>query len=460
MSKYFKCATNKNPLEYAVGEKIVFTVSARDNRADSACRYVKWELDGDDGQHSDGFGSCWSGHPLVIETTLEKAGYVRLQCTAFNDSYAPDPSFETLCVSAGADVDTLSYLDDIPADFDDYWSELKSTVDNFNPQIIEKVEITDGVPEGIKCYDIKISTPEGRPVSGYLSVPVAEGKYPIRVTLLGYTVVGAWTVHDHNAISACFNAHGIENGLPRIATELKYKDELENYGYNEQENASNKTTYWRNMMLRDLIGLKYLKSLPEWDGQNLSVTGGSQGAFQSVVMASVDKDVTFLDILVPWFCNLRAEEFGFVKGSRPNFAEGLRYFDTVAHATRVKCPVKMRIGLGDYICPPSGTTTLYNTFTCEKFMEAVQTLGHGTPLLPEEERFYKSSTVIKPGKYRHFKGNEYEVLGTALDSETTQPMVIYKALYGEQKIWVRPEYMFKEYILKNGKYIKRFEYLG
>lgn len=460
MQKYFKCTTNKNPLEYTCGEKIVFTVSARDNRVDTGCRYVKWTLDGDDGQILSGFDACWGGHPLVLETTLKKAGFVRLSCTAYTTDYAPDPAFKPLVASAGADVDTLSYLDTIPDDFDAYWQNVKDLVDNFKPEIIESVEITTGVPEGVKCYDVKISTPSGRPASGYISVPTAEGKYPIRVTFLGYTVVGAWTVHDPNAISACFNAHGIENGLCRTETELKYKDELENYGLSKQENASNMTTYWRGMMIRNLIALKYLKSLPLWDQENLSVSGGSQGAFQSTIMASVDKDVSFVDIRVPWFSNLRAEENGFVSGWRPKFAEGLRYFDTVAHAMRVKCPVKLLIGLGDYVCPPSTTLTLYNAFKCEKWAEIVQALEHQLYLPPEESRFYKYSAAVPNGKYRHFKGGEYEVLGKAVDSENGQTVVVYKALYGEQKIWVRPEHMFNEYVLKNGKYVKRFEYIG
>lgn len=460
MSKYFKCTTNKNPLEYTCGEKIIFTVSARDNRQDTLGRFVKWELDGDDGQKSSGFDACWGGHPIVIETTLKKAGFVRLTCTAYNENYAPDSAFEVLTASAGADVDTLSYLDTVPDDFDSYWSELKDIVDNFNCELISSEEVTTGVPEGIKCYDVRISTPQGRPVSGYLSIPTAEGKYPIRVTLLGYSVVGAWTVHDPCAISACFNAHGIENGPCRTEAELKYKDELNNYGFSKEENASNMTTYWRNMMMRDLIGLKYLKQMPQWDGENLSVSGGSQGAFQSTIMASVDPDVSFLNIQVPWFCNMRAEQFGFVKGSRPEFAEGLRYFDTVAHAMRVKCPVKIKIGLGDYTCPPSGTITLYNTFNCEKEAEIIQAMKHQlTPPL-EDEHFYKSNCETKLGKYRHYKGNEYEVLGTAFDSESGQRVVIYKALYGKQKIWTRLEGVFNEYILHNGKFIKRFEYIG
>ena len=67
---------------------------------------------------------------------------------------------------------------------------------------------------------------------------------------------------------------------------------------------------------------------------------------------------------------------------------------------------------------------------------------------------------IKIGKYRHFKGNEYEVLYIAKHSETLEPMVVYKALYGEGGIWVRPASMWNETVERDGKKHKRFEYIG
>ena len=67
---------------------------------------------------------------------------------------------------------------------------------------------------------------------------------------------------------------------------------------------------------------------------------------------------------------------------------------------------------------------------------------------------------IKLGKYRHFKGGEYEVLGIAKHSETQEEMVIYRALYGEREIWVRPASMWNEQIQKDGKTFSRFTYIG
>ena len=67
---------------------------------------------------------------------------------------------------------------------------------------------------------------------------------------------------------------------------------------------------------------------------------------------------------------------------------------------------------------------------------------------------------IKKGKYRHFKGNMYEVIGIAKHSETLEDMVVYRALYGEGGLWVRPASMWDEQIERDGKTFKRFEYIG
>ena len=66
---------------------------------------------------------------------------------------------------------------------------------------------------------------------------------------------------------------------------------------------------------------------------------------------------------------------------------------------------------------------------------------------------------IKLGKYRHFKGNVYEVIGIAKHSETLEEMVVYRALYGEGGYWVRPVGMWHEEITRDGKTFKRFTYI-
>lgn len=74
------------------------------------------------------------------------------------------------------------------------------------------------------------------------------------------------------------------------------------------------------------------------------------------------------------------------------------------------------------------------------------------PPLPSEPR---------PGRYRHYKGREYRVLGIARHSETLEPLVVYQPLYGERGLWVRPAAMFVETIVSaNGERVPRFEFIA
>lgn len=67
---------------------------------------------------------------------------------------------------------------------------------------------------------------------------------------------------------------------------------------------------------------------------------------------------------------------------------------------------------------------------------------------------------IRPGKYRHYKGNDYEVLGTATHSETGEDLVVYRALYGARGLWVRPLDMFRESVRLGTESVPRFLYIG
>ena len=67
---------------------------------------------------------------------------------------------------------------------------------------------------------------------------------------------------------------------------------------------------------------------------------------------------------------------------------------------------------------------------------------------------------ITPGKYRHFKGGEYQVQGVARHSETQELLVVYTPLYGEGGLWVRPLTMFQQAVMRDGQELPRFEYIG
>lgn len=68
--------------------------------------------------------------------------------------------------------------------------------------------------------------------------------------------------------------------------------------------------------------------------------------------------------------------------------------------------------------------------------------------------------TIRPGRWQHFKGNEYQVIGVAQHSETLEPLVVYRALYGDGGLWVRPVAMWLETVERDGQTIPRFTYIG
>lgn len=182
----------------------------------------------------------------------------------------------------------------------------------------------------------------------------------------------------------CFDAHGFEHGKTIPELEELHIKELCWHGFNNEENVSNMNTYFRNMMIRDLFALKYVKTLPEWSGKDIISAGGSQGALQAIIVAAHDKDVTEVVAAKPWLCDLKSAKDGYLNGWRPDFAEGLRYFDTVAQGMQLKCPISIECYLGDYVCHPKTVMVLYNSIKSEKHIKFVQSARHSY-FAPENE---------------------------------------------------------------------------
>lgn len=70
------------------------------------------------------------------------------------------------------------------------------------------------------------------------------------------------------------------------------------------------------------------------------------------------------------------------------------------------------------------------------------------------------TSLLRPGRYRHYKGKDYQVLGVARHSETLEPMAVYRALYGDGGLWVRPLAMFLETVEVDGRQVPRFAFAG
>ena len=102
MSKYLKCTTNKSPLSYKCGEKIIFKIDAKNNSQSAAYGYLNWKLFTDDGKKDEGIYKYDNGKSLIIETSLSRPGYAHITVNVYDKDGAPDSSFDVLDAGAGA----------------------------------------------------------------------------------------------------------------------------------------------------------------------------------------------------------------------------------------------------------------------------------------------------------------------------------------------------------------------
>ncbi len=372
--------TEKDPLAYAPGEEIVFNVRLFEDGAPCAGKTVRWLRTGDDGKTESGEAVTSADEPVTIRTAIETPGFVWLKVVALDEAgnNVPGENHE-FNGGAGVLLDRLGSAPE-PDDFDAFWARQKERLAEV-PLHAALTEVDSGA-EGVKCYDLRVDS-VGAPVSGYFCKPesAAEKSLPALLVLQGYGVasaskeIGAGKTH----LALCINAHGIENGRDADFYQNLFNTTLKSYGLPAGTNTDPETSYWNGVAMRVMRALEFLKAQPEWDGENITVTGGSQGGFQSILAAGLDPDVTMCRLNVPWFCDVSGTALQNRNASifRPEWTDALGYYDGVNHAKRIKCPVTISAGLGDYVCPPSGVMTLYNNLSVPATLEFIQGNTHG-----------------------------------------------------------------------------------
>lgn len=375
--KYFVGSTDKDSLSYSAGEEIVFRINTMTDGKIFGVPKFKYAFRSDDGKTDNG---TVSGDTGVFEyrTSISRPGYVHLLVTACDENGAQIEDCEVFEGGACADFDKIRKYGEAPADFDAFWNRVLTTeLYTTEPVELEKKEFASGDP-GDVVYDVKIACPGGAPVSGYLRIPrdAAEKSLPIWVGYRGYGVFGADIPTKGRAIQFNINQHGIENGRSAEYYRQLEQTKYAGFGFNREENKNPDTVYFKYMILRALQGIRYCKTLPQWDGVNIKTFGGSMGAFQATSAAALDHDVNQLEIYIPWMCDLRGTEDGRLGGWRPEAECGLDYYDTVSMAARVHADVYICAGLGDYVCPPSGVTALFHSFKTKKILTMMQNKTH------------------------------------------------------------------------------------
>ena len=209
---------------------------------------------------------------------------------------------------------------------------------------------------------------------------------------MGYGVSSAGPDCREGMVTLNINSppHGIENGQDKAYYAALQAGELKGYAFDKTQNNDPETAYFNGMMLRVMRALEYVKTLPEWNGKDLIAEGGSQGGLQSLSAAGLDPDVTRCQAWKPWCCDLGGSTLGRVEGWRPAWSPALAYYDPINHAKRIRCETMIVTGLGDYVCPPSGNSVVYNNLKGPKTIEYIQGATHGMDP-PKAQRFKLSA---------------------------------------------------------------------
>ncbi|SDU24469.1 Cephalosporin-C deacetylase [Verrucomicrobium sp. GAS474] len=376
--------TDKEQAFYDPGEKMVFTIRLADGAAPDAKlvagKKLKWTRTGDDAKTETGEMVSSETEPLVITTSIDKPGFVRIEVAALDEGGKPlvnSKGSVRFDGGAGVEPEKLEGVPE-PADFDSFWTAQKARLAEV-PMKVSLTEIPSPDPAFV-VYDVKIDCAGGKPVSGYFTKPkdAAPKSLKARAGFMGYGVGSPPIDREKETLVLTINAHGIENGKDAAYYEALKNGELKGYAFKNDENAKPETAYFNGMILRVLRALEFLKSQPEWNGHDLIVSGGSQGGFQSLAGAALDKDVTLCRVGIPWCCDLGGITLGRLRGWRPDYVAGLGYYDGANMAKRITCPTTIVAGLGDYVCPPSGVCVLYNNLkaAASRQLEFVQGRTH------------------------------------------------------------------------------------
>lgn len=274
-----------------------------------------------------------------------------------------------------------------PADLYEYWDKQIANMRKGKMKIKEEPVETPEKYEGkVKCWHVSITMPEGRPVNGFVAVPVGAVKktLPILLNTHGAGAIdkkgtqSSLNTAAAEAAKGCIamdiNAHGMEDG----ADIEYYKDlkEGELKDYQRQPLVDRESYYFRLMYLRVVRAIDYLVTKPEWDGQKIMVAGSSQGGAQSLAGGGLDPRVTHVRASVPAITNVCGWFEGYQGGWPYNskkvakkldreLAESiLPYFDTALLIARFKGQLFIELGFIDETCPPLATYSAYNNAVC------------------------------------------------------------------------------------------------
>lgn len=316
-----------------------------------------------------------NGRAVISMGTMNQPGFLdcRLSATVNGKKYKHH-------VKIGFSPEKLQPYTKLPADFNAFWEKnlaeaakcpMKYTIEPAPEYSSEKSD----------CYLIKLQCfRSGSYIYGYLTRPKAAGNYPVVLCPPG---AGVKTIKDpkrhiYYADEGCIRLEMEIHGLNPTMSAEEFKEissAFGNYLVNGIDNRDN--YYMKKVYLACVRAIDYLTSLPDWDGKNVIVQGGSQGGALALVTAGLDKRVTACVANHPALSDMAGYKAGRAGGyphlfknyqgmDTPEKINTLAYYDVVNFAKQIKVPVYMTWGYNDDTCPPTTSYIVYNVLDCPK----------------------------------------------------------------------------------------------
>ena len=318
---------------------------------------------------------------LTLKSSMKTPGFLRCLVTAEIDGIR----YEEMA-TVGFDVEKIQPATREPNDFDEFWTnaiaEVRGTsLDAKMLLLPERCTATQNF------YEVSFRNGRsGARVYGILVTPKAPGKYPaiLRVPGAGIRPYYGYGIDD-DVITLEIGIHGLPVTLPQEVYNNLSAGALNNYmliNTNDRDKH-----YYKRVFTGCVRAVDFIYSLPEFDGNTVGVTGGSQGGALSIITAGLDPRIKFLAAYYPAMCdnegylNNRAggwPHYFRVAKPKPNEVETLAYFDVVNFARRVKVPGWYSWGFNDNTCPPTSMHAAYNVIPGSKELDVYLNTGHWT----------------------------------------------------------------------------------
>ena len=377
---------------YKPGENVKFTISVLQYGNAVKNVPVKYEIGPEKMEPTKKDSLSLANGVLTVDGgTMKTAGFLRCIVIAKVDG----KEYRKLA-TAGFDPLTISPTVDNPADFTSFWNTAKADLAKI-PMDTRMTLLPERCTEKTNVYQVSIQNfPGTSRVYGILCVPKKEGKYPALLTVPGAGVRpynGNIAMAERGMITLEIGIHGIP-----VTMDVSVYNNLgvgALYGYQNFNLDDRNRFYYKRVYLGCVRANDFIFSLPQFDGVNLAVTGGSQGGALSIITAGLDPRVKELAAYYPALSDVT----GYLKGraggwphyfDKNNLAfnnkkdkiETCGYYDVVNFARLVKVPGLYTWGFNDETCPPTSMYAAYNVISAEKSLYLALETGHWT--FPEQ----------------------------------------------------------------------------